>query len=178
MDADGLKALVRTVSDFPEPGILFRDVTSLLAHAEGLASTVRLLGRMARRFDAQAVAGVEARGFIFGTALAVELGLGFVPLRKPGKLPVPTIHQDYALEYGTARLELDPTLVGEGERVLLVDDLLATGGTAIAGASLLRRAGAVVEQALFVIDLPDLGGSRALAAAGIATHALMAFDGH
>ena len=137
-----------------------------------------MLAQMAREMDADAVAGIEARGFIFGTALALELGTGFFPLRKAGKLPVDTIGEDYALEYGTARLEFDPTLVEKGHRVVLVDDLLATGGTAIAGARLLRRAGAVVDNALFVIDLPELGGSEALAAEGLESHALIPFAGH
>ncbi len=173
-----LKDLIRTVPDFPKPGILFRDITTLLAHGEGLARAVAGLAELAGDSKPHAIAGIEARGFIFGAALAVQLGLGFIPLRKAGKLPVAAIGEDYALEYGHARLELDPTLIGAGERVLLVDDLLATGGTAIAGARLLRRAGAVVDRALFVIDLPELGGAAALAAEGIAAHALIAFDGH
>lgn len=178
MTADELKALVRTVPDFPATGIQFRDITTLLAHGEGLAASVAALTEMAREFEVDAVAGIEARGFIFGTALALQLGCGFVPLRKAGKLPVETIGEDYALEYGTARLECDPTLVAEGAHVLLVDDLLATGGTAIAGTKLLRRAGARVEHALFVVDLPDLNGSKALAAEDVSAHALMDFSGH
>jgi adenine phosphoribosyltransferase len=122
--------------------------------------------------------GLEARGFIFGAMLAARLGLGFVPIRKAGKLPVATIGVDYALEYGSARHELDPTLIDAGEPVLLVDDLLATGGTALAGAELLRRAGAVVGHALFVIDLRELGGAEALRAAGVEPWALMEFAGH
>jgi adenine phosphoribosyltransferase len=178
---DDLTDLIRTVPDFPRPGILFRDITTLLAHGEGLSRAVAGLARLAETSGApkpDAIAGIEARGFIFGAALAVHLGVGFIPLRKAGKLPVDTIGEDYALEYGHARLELDPSLLREGERVLLVDDLLATGGTAVAGARLLRRAGALVERAVFVIDLPQLGGSRALAEADIAAHALIAFDGH
>ena len=173
-----LKGLIRTIPDFPAAGIQFRDITTLIAHGEGLAATVDHLVERARLASPAAVAGIEARGFIFGAAVAARLGLGFVPLRKAGKLPVETIGIDYALEYGSARLELDPTLVDEGERVLLVDDLLATGGTALAGAELLRRAGGVVEHALFVIDLPELGGAEALRGAGIRPWALMAFEGH
>ena len=173
-----IKALVRTVPDFPAPGILFRDITTLIAHGPGLSATLDHLADAARECGAASVAGLEARGFIFGAMLAARLGLGFVPIRKAGKLPVATIGVDYALEYGNARLELDPTLVGEGEPVLLVDDLLATGGTALAGAELLRRAGGVVEHALFVIDLPELGGAEALRAAGIRPWALIAFEGH
>jgi adenine phosphoribosyltransferase len=173
-----IKALVRTVPDFPAPGILFRDITTLIAHGPGLSATLDHLADAARQRGANAVAGLEARGFIFGAMLAARLGLGFVPIRKAGKLPVPTIGVDYALEYGSARLELDPTLIDEGEPVLLVDDLLATGGTALAGAELLRRAGGVVEHALFVIDLPELGGAESLRSAGIKPWALMAFEGH
>jgi adenine phosphoribosyltransferase len=173
-----IKALVRTVPDFPAPGILFRDITTLIAHGEGLSATLDHLADAARQCRASAVAGLEARGFIFGAMLAARLGLGFVPIRKAGKLPVATIGVDYALEYGSARLELDPTLIDAGEPVLLVDDLLATGGTALAGAELLRRAGAVVGHALFVIDLPELGGAEALRAAGVEPWALMEFAGH
>jgi len=173
-----IKALVRTVPDFPAPGILFRDITTLIAHGEGLSATLDHLADAARECGASAVAGLEARGFIFGAMLAARLGLGFVPIRKAGKLPVATIGVDYALEYGSARLELDPTLIDAGEPVLLVDDLLATGGTALAGAELLRRAGAVVSHALFVIDLPDLGGAEALRAAGVEPWVLMEFAGH
>ena len=173
-----IKALVRTVPDFPAPGIQFRDITTLMAHSEGFSATIDHLVDAARPAQAAAVAGIEARGFLFGAAIAARLGLGFIPLRKAGKLPVPTIGVDYALEYGRARLELDPTLIVEGEPVLLVDDLLATGGTALAGAELLRQAGARVDHALFVIDLPELGGGARLREAGIEPSALIAFDGH
>ena len=121
---------------------------------------------------------MEARGFIFGAALAEKLGTGFLPLRKPGKLPVETIGVDYDLEYGSARLELDPSLIDAGARVLVVDDLIATGGTALAGIELIRRAGGVCDHALFVIDLPDLGGADALCAAGVCVQALLDFHGH
>lgn len=178
MTPEELQALVRTVPDFPAPGILFRDITTLISHGAGLAATVRWLAARAREAGAEGIAGMEARGFIFGAAVAIELGLGFVPVRKPGKLPVPTIGVDYQLEYGTDRLEIDPGAIHHGQRVVLVDDLIATGGTATAAAKLLRQAGATVEHAAFVIDLPDLGGASALAAIGVATHALMAFPGH
>ncbi len=169
---------MRTVPDFPVPGIQFRDITTLIGHGEGLAATVAWLADRARDAGAQAIAGMEARGFIFGAAVAVELRLGFVPIRKPGKLPVPTIGIDYHLEYGTDRLEIDPGAILPGQRVVLVDDLIATGGTATAAARVLRQAGAVVEEAVFVIDLPDLGGAAALGTVGVETHALMAFSGH
>ena len=120
---------------------------------------------------------MEARGFIFGAAVAVALGIGFIPVRKPGKLPVDTIGVDYALEYGTDRLEVDPAAIAPGMRVAIVDDLIATGGTALATAELLRQAGARVDHALFVIDLPDLGGANGLRGAGIEVEALMEFEG-
>jgi len=173
-----LKALVRTVPDYPAQGVEFRDITTLIAHGEGLSATVDHLVEMARAAGTEAVAGIEARGFIFGAAVAARLSLGFVPLRKAGKLPLPAIGIDYDLEYGAARIELDPRAIEAGERVLLMDDLLATGGTAVAGAQLLRQAGAVVEHALFVIDLPELGGAEALRQRGVAASALMAFEGH
>lgn len=178
MTPDALKSLIRTVPDFPAPGIQFRDITTLLGHGEGLAAAMKHLARAAELAGAEAIAGMEARGFIFGTGVAVELGIGFIPVRKPGKLPVVTIGVDYALEYGTDRLEVDPTAINAGQRVVIVDDLIATGGTALAAAELLRKAGAVVEQALFVIDLPELGGADRLREAGITVDALMAFEGH
>jgi adenine phosphoribosyltransferase len=178
LDLAALKRLIRTVPDFPAAGIAFRDITTLIAHGDGLAATIDHLVERAQRAQAAAVAGIEARGFIFGAAIAARLGLGFVPLRKAGKLPVPAIGIDYALEYGRARIELDPGTITVGERVLLVDDLIATGGTALAGAQLLRQAGAQVSHALFVIDLPELGGTEALRAQGVAAEALVAFDGH
>lgn len=171
-----LRALVRTVPDFPAPGILFRDITTLIAHGEGLRAAVRQLAERAQ--GSQAIAGMEARGFIFGAAVAVELGIGFIPVRKPGKLPVPTIGIDYDLEYGRDRLEIDPTAIAPGQRVAIVDDLIATGGTALAAAALLRQAGASVTKGLFVIDLPDLGGAERLRQVGLAVEALMDFAGH
>ncbi len=173
-----IKALIRTIPDFPAPGIQFRDITTLIAHGEGLAATIDHLVERAVRSRPAAVAGIEARGFIFGAAIAARLRLGFLPLRKAGKLPGETIGIDYALEYGAARIELDPGAIEAGARVLLVDDLIATGGTALAGAELLRQAGAVVDHALFVIDLPDLGGADALRAAGVEAEALVDFPGH
>lgn len=175
---DELRALIRSVPDFPVPGILFRDITPLISHGDGLRAAVGHLAARARAGGAEAIAGMEARGFIFGAAVAVELGIGFVPVRKPGKLPVPTIGIDYDLEYGKDRLEIDPTAIPAGQRVAIVDDLIATGGTALAAAKLLRQAGASVNQALFVIDLPDLGGAARLRGAGLAVDALIAFPGH
>ncbi|MBU0669267.1 MAG: adenine phosphoribosyltransferase [Alphaproteobacteria bacterium] len=177
MSPDELKALVRTVPDFPAAGIQFRDITTLISHGQGFAACVGHLAASARSGGAQAIAGMEARGFIFGAAVAVELGIGFVPVRKPGKLPIETIGIDYALEYGADRLEMDPGAVAPGQRVVLVDDLIATGGTACAAASLLRQAGAVVDHAAFVIDLPDLGGADRLGGLDVKVAALMRFEG-
>ncbi|WP_120076520.1 adenine phosphoribosyltransferase [Aurantiacibacter odishensis] len=178
MSRDELRQLVRTVPDFPSSGIQFRDITTLLAHGEGLSASVDMLAEMAADLGATKVAGIEARGFIFGTALALRLGVGLVPIRKAGKLPVECIGEDYALEYGEARVELDPSIIESDDKVLVVDDLLATGGTALAAVRLLRRAGADVAHALFVIDLPELNGAKALAEEGITTHALIDFAGH
>jgi len=177
MAPDDLRALVRTVPDFPKPGIRFRDITTLIGHAEGFRAAVTRLAGMASVAGAQAIAGIEARGFVFGAAVAAELRLGFVPVRKSGKLPVETIGIDYSLEYGQDRLEMDPGALSAGQRVVLVDDLIASGGTALAASALLRQTGAVVEQALFVIDLPDLGGASRLRTQGVAVEALIDFPG-
>lgn len=178
MTPEDLKSLIRTVPDFPAPGIMFRDITTLLADGKGLTAAVEMIAGRANAVGAGAIAGLEARGFIFGAAVASLLMLGFIPVRKAGKLPVPTIGVDYALEYGSARLEIDPILIQPGERIIIVDDLVATGGTALAAAQLLRQAGAVVDRALFVIDLPELGGAQLLRDNGITVEALMEFDGH
>jgi adenine phosphoribosyltransferase len=177
LTSDELKALIRTVPDFPAIGIQFRDITTLIADPRGLSAAIDQLVQLAPP-QVVAVAGVEARGFIFGAALAARLGTGFIPVRKAGKLPVDTIGVDYALEYGQARIEIDPTLIAPGERVLLIDDLIATGGTARAATQLLRQAGAICDHALFVIDLPELGGADLLRADGLRVDALMAFAGH
>jgi len=178
MTKDELKALVRTVHDFPAQGILFRDVTTLIRHGEGFAACIAHLARMAEAAGADVIAGMEARGFIFGAAVAAHLRIGFVPVRKPGKLPVATVGIDYALEYGRDRLEIDPSAITKGARVVIVDDLIATGGTALAATELLRGAGARVDHTLFVIDLPDLHGAERLRGAGVTVEALMDFPGH
>lgn len=177
MNSDALKSLVRTIPDFPAKGIQFRDITTLISHGPGLSATVDNLARRAELAGAEAIAGMEARGFIFGAAVAVQLGIGFVPVRKSGKLPIETIGVDYALEYGTDRLEVDPGAIRDGQNVVIVDDLIATGGTALAAAELLRMAGARVEHALFVIDLPDLGGAASLRLGGLSVEAIMQFAG-
>ena len=178
MTPEQIKTLIRTVPDFPSPGILFRDVTTLIGHGDGLAAAVRHLAERAAAAQATMIAGMEARGFIFGAAVAAQMSLGFVPVRKPGKLPVPTLGIDYALEYGTDRLEIDPAAIRPGARVVVIDDLIATGGTALAATQLLRQAGAEITHALFVIDLPDLGGADRLRAANLTVDALVSFAGH
>ena len=173
---DDLKFLVRTISDFPKPGIQFRDITTLLLDRVGLARTVdALAGTVDGRIDL--VAAIEARGFAIGGALAVKLDAGLLLVRKDGKLPGATIAEDYALEYGTDRLAMHVDACTPGARVLIVDDLLATGGTALAAARLIRRAGGDLAGARFVCDLTDLGGGRALAEAGIDAVSLFSFDG-
>ncbi len=172
-----LQDLIRTIPDFPKPGISFRDITSLIADGPGFAAAVDLLIERARPYSPDILVAVEARGFIFGAAMAVRMGLGLIPVRKAGKLPGATIGIDYALEYGADRLELHADALGPGHTAVLVDDLLATGGTILAAAELVRSTGAAVPAALFVIDLPDLGGSARLAAAGLVCETLIAFDG-
>ena len=169
-----LARLVRAIDDFPKPGIRFRDITTLLLDPWGLAETVRRLAADAPDIDL--VAGIEARGFIFGAAVARELGKGLVLIRKDGKLPGRTVAVDYALEYGSDRIAMHADAVVPGARVLLVDYLVATGGTALAAARLVADAGGVATAARFVIDLPALGGADRLRAAGVPTHALIAYD--
>jgi adenine phosphoribosyltransferase len=171
-----LKALVRTIPDFPKPGIQFRDITTLLLDPAGFATSVERLAAMADG-PIDAIAGIEARGFVFGAALARELNAGLVLVRKRGKLPGKTLSEDYLLEYGSDSLEMHHDAIPQGARILLVDDLLATGGTAMAAVRLLRGAGAVVGQSLFVIDLPDLGGAAKLREAGVSVDSLVEFEG-
>jgi adenine phosphoribosyltransferase len=157
-----LKALIRDVPDFPVPGILFRDVTPLLRDPAGLADVVEHLAERYRGAGIDAVAGIESRGFIFGAPLAVALGIGFVPIRKLGKLPADKISREYALEYGTNCLEMHRDGVAPGERVLLVDDLLATGGTARAAAELVEEVGGKIASVAVVIELAFLDGRKLL----------------
>ncbi|UVO51861.1 adenine phosphoribosyltransferase [Sphingomonas sp. SUN019] len=177
MANDDLKALIRTIPDFPKPGIQFRDITTLLLDAKGLAACIERMVA-ATRGPVDLVAGIEARGFLFAAAIAVPLKAGCLLIRKDGKLPGATIAEDYALEYGQDRIAMHADACATGARVLLIDDLIATGGTARAAVRLLRKAGAIVEQAQFLIDLPDLGGADALRADGVAVDSLVAFAGH
>ncbi len=177
MPQKSIRDLIRTIPDFPAPGIMFRDVTTLLADADGLAMTIAQLTQPYMDACIEKVIGLEARGFILGGAVAHRLGAGFVPVRKAGKLPGDVISQSYILEYGKAVFELHGDAIQPGERVLIVDDLLATGGTAAAGALLLQRLGAQIAACAFVIDLPDLGGRAKLEGMGLTVQALCAFEG-
>ena len=173
-----LKAAIRTIPDYPKPGIMFRDVSTLFGDAEAFAEAIRRMTDPFRSVGISKVAGIDARGFILGGAMAVELAAGFLPLRKPGKLPFDTHSEAYDLEYGTDELHMHVDGISQGERVLLVDDLIATGGTAEAGLKLLRRGGADIVAATFLVDLPDLGGAERLRNHGVDVHALITFDGH
>ena len=173
-----VKDYIRTIVDFPHEGILFRDVTTLFADARGFRMAIDQLLNPYAGMRIDKVAGLEARGLILGGAVAHQLSTGFVPIRKKGKLPGRTIAQGYTLEYGEAVMEVHDDALLPGEKVLLVDDLLATGGTAEAGIRLIERLGGEVVGCAFVIDLPDLGGRRKLEAMGMEVHALCAFEGH
>ena len=175
-DNADLAALIRNIPDYPKPGIMFRDVSSLLLDASGYRTTIDRLAALVDP-DTTIVAGIEARGFIVASGIAYALGLGQLMLRKPGKLPGEKIGIDYTLEYGTDRIEMHVGHVKPDQKVLLVDDLIATGGTALAGVDLIRRGGGKVEQALFIVDLPDLGGAEKLRRQNIRVDALIGFDG-
>ena len=175
---DNLKNLIRTIPDYPKPGIMFRDVTTLFSDAQGFKAAIARLAEPYRTEPVDAVAGIEARGFILGGAVADRLGCGFIPVRKKGKLPAETVAQDYELEYGTDTIEIHHDAIRPGERILVVDDLIATGGTAEAAVKLVRRTGGEIVGAAFVIDLPEIGGRARLEEQGVDCHVLMAFEGH
>jgi len=169
---------IRSIPDYPKPGIMFRDITTLLGDARAFRMAVDQLVQPFAGKKIDKVAGIEARGFILGGAVAHQLSAGFIPLRKKGKLPHKTIAVEYALEYGVDVLEMHQDGCCEGERVLLIDDLIATGGTAVAALQLLRQTGATVPAAAFVVDLPDLGGADKLRARYIEVTTLVSFGGH
>jgi len=169
---------IRTIPDYPKPGILFRDVTTLFKDAEGLEAVVHALKAKYIGCGIQKIAGIEARGFILGAPLACALRVGFVPIRKRGKLPAATRSREYELEYGRDAVEVHEDAIAPGEKILLVDDLLATGGTAAAAAQLIRELCGVVQHACFLVDLPDLGGRNLLEKMGLAVHTLCVFEGH
>ena len=173
-----LSKFIRTVPDFPEPGIMFRDVTTLFAEPQAFKAMIEQFNQQFYGVDIDYIGGIDARGFIIGAALALTREIGFVPVRKKGKLPYDTISEDYALEYGTATLELHTDAVSAGSKVLIVDDLIATGGTAIAAVNLFRKLNANVIGGAFLVDLPELGGADKLRSIDVSVTSLCTFDGH
>jgi adenine phosphoribosyltransferase len=173
-----LKDTIRTIPDYPKKGIMFRDITTLLADARAFRRAIDELVQPYAGSKVSKVAGIEARGFILGGAIAHQMSAGFIPIRKKGKLPHETVSIAYSLEYGVDQMEMHKDAVVRGEKVVLVDDLIATGGTAEAACRLLTQLGAEIVAACFIVNLPDLGGARKIEALGIPVRALMAFDGH
>jgi len=173
-----LKAAIRTIQDYPKPGIMFRDITTLLGSARAFRRAVDELVQPWAGAKIDKIAGIEARGFIIGGAIAHQLSAGFVPIRKKGKLPHKSVRVAYSLEYGLDEMEMHEDAVAPGERVILVDDLIATGGTAEAAVKLLRQMKADVVAAVFMVDLPDLGGADKLRALDVSVRTLMSFEGH
>lgn len=169
---------IRSIPDYPKPGIIFRDITTLLGNARAFRRAIDELVQPWAGGKIDKVAGIEARGFILGGAVAHQLSAGFVPVRKKGKLPHETVSIAYSLEYGVDEMEMHKDAILPGERVILVDDLIATGGTATAAATLIKSMGAVIEAACFIIDLPDLGGADKLRSLDVSVRTLMSFDGH
>ncbi len=169
---------IRTIADFPHEGIMFRDVTTLFADPRGMRLCIDQMLHPYAGAPIDKVVGLEARGFILGGAIAHQLGTGFVPIRKKGKLPGTVISESYTLEYGEAVMEVHDDAIAAGERILLVDDLLATGGTAEAGIKLVERLGGVITGCAFIVDLPDLGGRKRLEGLGMEVRALTAYEGH
>jgi adenine phosphoribosyltransferase len=172
-----IKSAIKTVPDYPMPGIMFRDVTSILEDHKAFSLAIEQLVKHFAPMKFDKIAGTEARGFLFGAPLAIELGIGFIPVRKPKKLPREVISESYELEYGTDSLEIHKDAVKPGEKVLMLDDLLATGGTMIATANLIRKLGGIVEYAGFVISLPELGGEQKLLDAGVTSFSICEFEG-
>ncbi|ABO24102.1 adenine phosphoribosyltransferase [Shewanella loihica PV-4] len=172
-----IKQSIKTIPDYPKPGIMFRDVTSLMEDPAAYQATIALFVERYKDLGVTKVVGTEARGFLFGAPLALELGVGFVPVRKPGKLPRETISESYELEYGHDMLEIHTDAIKPGDKVLVVDDLLATGGTIEATVKLIRQLGGEVEHAAFVISLPELGGEHRLAEMGLSLMTLCEFEG-
>ncbi|ODT05533.1 MAG: adenine phosphoribosyltransferase [Mesorhizobium sp. SCN 65-20] len=173
-----LLASIRNIPDYPRPGVMFRDITTLLGDARAFRRAIDELVYPYAGAKIDKIAGIEARGFILGGAIAHQMSAGFVPIRKKGKLPHETVRIAYSLEYGIDEMEMHKDAVAPGERVILVDDLIATGGTAEAAVKLLRQIGADIVAACFIVDLPDLGGRKKLEALGVDVRALIAFEGH
>jgi len=172
-----IKEKIRTIPDFPKKGIMFRDITTLINDAEGFKEVIDSFVKRYTGVDIDHVMGIEARGFILGGAIAHALGKGFVPVRKPGKLPAKSIKHEYALEYGTDCLEVHEDAIKKGDKILLVDDLLATGGTALAGAALAEKLGGIVVEMAFIVDLPDVGGRKNIESRGYKMFHLVEFEG-
>ncbi len=172
-----IKNSIKSIPDYPLPGIIFRDVTSLIENGDAFSATIKLFVERYKDKNIDKVVGTEARGFIFGAPLAAAIGAGFIPVRKPGKLPRETIQESYALEYGTDTLQIHHDAISEGDTVLLVDDLLATGGTAEASVKLIQRSGGIVIESAFVIELPSLNGGQKLAALDVPHFSLVEFEG-
>jgi adenine phosphoribosyltransferase len=173
-----LKSTIRSIPDYPKPGVVFRDITTLLGDARAFRRTVDELVQPWPGSKIDKIAGIEARGFILGGAVAHQLSAGFVPIRKKGKLPHETVRVAYSLEYGIDEMEMHRDAITPGDRVILVDDLIATGGTAAGAIQLLRNLGADLVAAVFVIDLPELGGAERLRGMGVTVRTLMTFEGH
>lgn len=173
-----LKGNIRTIPNFPKEGILFRDVTTLMRNPQAFSASLELLAAELKTVSIDYIAGIESRGFIFGAPLAQMLGVGFIPIRKKGKLPCDVHQVEYELEYGTDLLEIDKSIEANGKKVVLIDDLLATGGTVMAAAKLVRLCGGEVVSALFVVDLPALGAAAKLKEENISYKALISYEGH
>ncbi len=176
MTMETIKSKIRTIPDFPEEGVMFRDITTLLKDAQGFRQTIDAFVNRYQPMEIDVVAGIEARGFIIAGAIACLLGTGFIPIRKPGKLPAATYRRDYQLEYGTDAIEMHRDAVTPGTRVLMVDDLLATGGTMKAACEMVEMAGGTVVECAFIVDLPELKGREKLK--GYPLFTLVAFSGH
>jgi adenine phosphoribosyltransferase len=178
IDKAYLESIVRSVPDWPAPGIMFRDITPLFSTPMALRSIMDAFVNRYFEKKPDVIAGLDARGFMLGVTIAYELNIGFVPIRKKGKLPWKSISEDYALEYGTATVEVHEDAISKGQRVVLFDDLIATGGTMLAGARLIKRLGGEIIEAAAIIDLPELGGSKKIQDAGIPVFHLVDFPGH
>ncbi|MDA8101051.1 MAG: adenine phosphoribosyltransferase [Nitrospiraceae bacterium] len=174
-----IKSKIRTVPDYPKKGIMFRDITTLIKDPVGFRLVIDNLTQryIDEKYDFNVIVGIESRGFIIGGALSYTLGKGFVPIRKKGKLPAEVVSQEYQLEYGTDKIEIHKDAIKKGDRVLLIDDLLATGGTALASAALIEKLGGTVVEMAFIVDLPDVGGKKKLKEKGYKVYALTEFEG-
>lgn len=172
-----IKSMIRTIPDYPEKGIMFRDITTLIKEPLGLRLVIDQLTHRYINSDIDIIVGIEARGFIIGGALSYTMGKGFIPVRKKGKLPAPVMEQEYELEYGTDIIEIHKDSLKNGTKVLLVDDLLATGGTALAAAALIEKLGGIISEMCFIVNLPDVGGSAKLIEKGYKFYALTEFEG-